>query len=1444
MSHLRFPLIFLLLAILITAVHPQSSLAAQAAPLETGVYIETFTTNTARRYTERADWNVWSQSLQLGLVDGSDMQLNAAAASLGNGENIAVWSSNRFGKSGIWAQKIDADGNRLWQTDRQVSQAAGGQQYPTVTADSQGNAIAIWEDGRSNGGGATRIVAQKVDANGSKLWQGDVLITASASPAERAAASAGDNGTFYVAWKDVRNSGSNIYVQKFDQNGIALWPTDLRVNSDSGLKAHSNPAVVPAGAGIFVTWVDLRNDTSNIYAQKLSADGSKLWTEDVRVDSGPDGTSHYNPAAAAGNDNNIFVIWGDNRNYASSDSDIYAQQIGPDGVRRWTADLRVNAYPGNAEQQGPAVAVDHNGNAVVAWHDNRNNRSNGDIDIYAQKLSPAGQREWAEDVRVGQSGVFSQSGAVVSSGAPGAMFVLWQDGRNGYSDIYAQKLDDAGNNFLPADIRVSGDTGESIQSNPVAAVYADGSVLVAWEDKRNGKADIYAQKLSPVGSKRWAADIKVNSDPLNTQQDSPAVALDSNGNAVIAWVDNRNGNGDIYAQELDENGNRLWLQDVRVNCDLGPAQQLNVAVTLDSSGNAVIVWRDERNRTDFMTQDADIYAQKLDQTGAKVWAGDIRVTGTATYYAWRPTAATDSSGATVIAWMDSRLGISAIFAQKLDAGGAKLWPGEVHVSSGRSTPQVYPSAAADGEGKTVVVWNSNTMGVIDVIAQKLNADGSFAWGGGQQVNRVSGGRLEFPAVAVDATGSAFVAWLSSNWVNAEVYAQRLDAGGVPLWETDRRVDANQRASVQKPGAAVDENGNAYTVWQSENYSDIYVQYTDLTGNRLWPADLPANISDLFYFSEGTAESKSIDATSNPIYTATLTADYQLNSGSIRFFLSNDGARTWLEITEGVAVVFPTAGSDLRWRAVMQADPIWARTPLIHTIRMDYSTQSPYEDDYEPDAPCSAARPIAANGAAQTHTFHQAGDEDWVWFDAIANTTYIIQTTNVQANADTRLTLYGDCGQPALATDENAYGPEALLTWPAPFTGPAYVMASNQPASTFGIGTEYALVIRAYPTDPVVVIVSGHADDDSSQSNIDTTADQAYLTFLNSGVSRQNIRYLGPNPERDVDQNGFADDITATATLANVRTAVQDWARERGVRLGVPFYLYLTGPGSEDHFLANGSDQQIAADELNLWLDNLESTSGTDNINVIIEASRSGSFIDVTPPGEASISGRNRVIITSTSSSLNAYFSPQGAYFSDAFWTSIRENLDLKTAFNTARQAVMATGLNQEPWLDENGVLMVNQITPNHGGAASSDRRTTVLAPIAGTGLASERGLGAAFPAKSPVIDWARLEKGALGKGIITTKVRADREVKNVWAEIYLPGLVSPSAPLNAALARGNRLLLPFIPAGEDLFSANYQFTQGGLYRVVIYAQDQDGNQAMPRVLLKCPQCTFLPFTAR
>ena len=156
-------------------------------------------------------------------------------------------------------------------------------------------------------------------------------------------------------------------------------------------------------------------------------------------------------------------------------------------------------------------------------------------------------------------------------------------------------------------------------------------------------------------------------------------------------------------------------------------------------------------------------------------------------------------------------------------------------------------------------------------------------------------------------------------------------------------------------------------------------------------------------------SRTVDALSASIREATLTADYQLNGGGLRFLLTSNGGADWFS-TPGVTHVFTTTGSDLRWRAELNADRC-VPPPIITSLRVEYSTQAPYADDYEADDTCTTARPIAVNGATQAHTFHQQADADWAWFDATVGTTYIIETRNLGASVNTVIDPHRSCDTP-------------------------------------------------------------------------------------------------------------------------------------------------------------------------------------------------------------------------------------------------------------------------------------------------------------------------------------------------------------------------------------------------------------------------------------------------
>ena len=254
-----------------------------------------------------------------------------------------------------------------------------------------------------------------------------------------------------------------------------------------------------------------------------------------------------------------------------------------------------------------------------------------------------------------------------------------------------------------------------------------------------------------------------------------------------------------------------------------------------------------------------------------------------------------------------------------------------------------------------------------------------------------------------------------------------------------------------------------------------------------------------------------------------------------------------------------------------------------------------------------------------HNFHQNADADWIWFDVVSDTTYIIQTANPMTNADTVLNLYSGCpigGLTPLASDSNPYGREARITWKASLTGTVFASVTDDTSTIAGADTGYNLSVRASEQLPVAIIVVSDVSSATLQAHLDRVGDTAYRTFLSTRMLKDNIRYFGPDPSRDVDDNGLGDDIIGPPDPLAVRDAIQDWARTRGVGLGVPFYVVLVGDGSTDEFLAEGASSTITAENLNLWLSNLEATSGADNINVIIEASKSGSFIDVTTAGPA------------------------------------------------------------------------------------------------------------------------------------------------------------------------------------------------------------------------------------
>lgn len=118
------------------------------------------------------------------------------------------------------------------------------------------------------------------------------------------------------------------------------------------------------------------------------------------------------------------------------------------------------------------------------------------------------------------------------------------------------------------------------------------------------------------------------------------------------------------------------------------------------------------------------------------------------------------------------------------------------------------------------------------------------------------------------------------------------------------------------------------------------------------------------------------------------------------------------------------------------------------------------DGAENDNTFAAAKLVPTTGVTQTHTTCPSGDQDWIKFNAISGTTYLLESSNLGAAADTELALYGSNGTTLLAeNDDYTIGLLASrLIWQAPASGVYYAKIKHVNAAVAGPATRYDLAV--------------------------------------------------------------------------------------------------------------------------------------------------------------------------------------------------------------------------------------------------------------------------------------------------------------------------------------------------------------------------------------------------
>ncbi len=551
---------------------------------------------------------------------------------------------------------------------------------------------------------------------------------------------------------------------------------------------------------------------------------SLMWTEDLAIRQGVN--IEWFRTAIDTNDGCAIYVWSDTK---FGERDLYAQKVDAQGNMVWGQPLIIDQKPDR--QEDPVITKTSDGNFIIAWIEFYYDQ---DGDVLAQKISHDGQLLWPVGGKPVCTLVGGQISLNIEPDAEGGAYIVWEDSRNPSKDIYGQRIDTNGNpvwaiNGIPIA------SGEANISQNTMWADGQGGMIIGYHSTYSEEQDLYVKRFLPNGTMAWAQALPLAVLPL--AQSKIRTAPLGNGEFVFTWQDERSGIPDIYAQKVNLDGQMLWPNPYIVHSDPDSKQQ-NPRIVATSDNAVIIFWED--NRLDI--QNHDLFAQKINAAGTKLWAtGGIPI-AVAEFKQSQPRMASDGNGGCYVVWDDDRNGntpLTDIYAQHLSSTGEALWGANGMVVC--NAPNEQSGSIVKVSGNNIFInWMDMRNGSVGIYYQVYNTAGvaQLQENGVEVFWGLSGDAVMNEVIFLPLQDKSVVVWTDTRHANMgyQIYFQIINPDGTFEFEEDgRSVTLHSGDYQSKPQAVVTDQNQIVIVWEDHRYanSKIFAQLISPAGERLW-----------------------------------------------------------------------------------------------------------------------------------------------------------------------------------------------------------------------------------------------------------------------------------------------------------------------------------------------------------------------------------------------------------------------------------------------------------------------------------------------------------------------------------------------------------------------------------------------------------------------------------
>jgi len=416
------------------------------------------------------------------------------------------------------------------------------------------------------------------------------------------------NGDSYIASFSSEGGNYNVRMQRLDPQGNEVWETNGMLISnhpqmswltDWDMTAdNSNHAIL--------TFQDIRNGgNNNVVAYRIAPDGSFVWGNDgialsnsIAFDASPKVTS-----TTAGN---AVFAW-------QADDVIIIQKVSPDGSLQWGESGITLSCPDT--YSWPQLLPVGNDEVILKYFHDTGPSMSPTRHVYAQRYNASGSPVWSSPASVSTAGgisAWTQIFSFISDGSDG-FYIAWHDDRdnNLLSSTFVQHISSDGIVLFPTDgVEASTMGGRNNFYPQLALPPGSTNVFVYWNEMSGdqNQRGLYGQKISSSGTRMWTNNGKSFIE-LSSTNVSPIAACHSPTDMVLIYEEDVTViNANIKAMRIDEEGNFVWTPNIAMMCSVN-SEKLHPEVNHFNNNQWIVSWTDDRNGN------RDIFAQNIQLTG-------------------------------------------------------------------------------------------------------------------------------------------------------------------------------------------------------------------------------------------------------------------------------------------------------------------------------------------------------------------------------------------------------------------------------------------------------------------------------------------------------------------------------------------------------------------------------------------------------------------------------------------------------------------------------------------------------------------------------------------------------------------------------------------------------------------------------------------------------------